>query len=91
VGTGRTADGYIIEFEIPLNQIDTQDGPGFRAATTGSELRMNVVVDDVDEAVAKKSTSGLLWSEDPLTHPAWGGEDYWPVALRLVPAPAPGR
>ena len=89
VGTSRTADGYIIEFEIPLNQIDTQDGPGFRAATTGSELRMNVEIDDVDEAVTKKTASGLLWSEDPLQLPVFGGEDYWPVALRLVPAPKP--
>jgi tetratricopeptide (TPR) repeat protein len=90
VGTSRTADGYIIEFEIPLNQIDTQDGPGFRAATTGSELRMNVGIDDVDEAVAKRTAFGLLWAEDPLTSPTFG-EDYWPVALRLVPAPAPDR
>jgi tetratricopeptide (TPR) repeat protein len=91
VGTGRTADGYIIEFEIPLNQIDTQDGPGFRAATTGCDLLINVGIDDVDEAVTKKTCFGLLWAEDPLTQPAFGGEDYWPVALRLVPAPAPGR
>jgi hypothetical protein len=40
-GTARTADGYVIEFEIPLDLIDTQDGPGFRPAATGSELRMN--------------------------------------------------
>jgi hypothetical protein len=63
---------------------------------------MNVEVDDVDEAVTKKSASGLLRAEDPLRQQAWRGEDYlsqpafrgedyWPVALRLVPAPAPGR
>jgi len=45
----------------------------------------------VDKAVIKKTAFGLLWAEDPLTSPAFGGEDYWPVALRLVPAPAPGR
>jgi tetratricopeptide (TPR) repeat protein len=91
VGTSRTADGYIIEFEIPLEQIDTQDGPGFRAATTGSELWMNVGIDDVDDAVIDNNASWVLWSEDPLESPVFGGEDYWPVALRLVPAPAPGR
>jgi serine/threonine protein kinase len=91
VGTSRTADGYIIEFEIPLNQIDTLDGPGFRAATTGSELRMNVGIDDVDETVTEKTAFWVLWSEEPLCSPTFGGEDYWPVALRLVPAPATGR
>jgi serine/threonine protein kinase/tetratricopeptide (TPR) repeat protein len=88
VGTSRTDDGYIIEFEIPLDQIDTQDGPGFRAATTGSEIFMNVGIGDVDEAVTKMTCYGILWTEDPLTSPTFGGEDYWPVALRLVPAPA---
>jgi hypothetical protein len=72
-------------------QIDTQNGPGFRAATTGSELWMNVGIDDLDEAVNKKTAYGLLWTEDPLNQPPFGGEDYWPVALRLVPAPAAAR
>jgi serine/threonine protein kinase len=91
VGTSRTADGYIIEFDIPLNQIDTQDGPEFRAATTGSELRMNVTIDDVDESITKQTSIGVLWTEDPLNEPALGGEDYWPVALRLVPASKPDQ
>jgi tetratricopeptide (TPR) repeat protein len=91
VGTSRTDDGYIIEFEIPLSQIDTQDGPGFRAAMTGAELWINVSIDDVDDAVIDKTASWVVWSEDPLESPTLGGEDYWPVALRLVPAPAPGR
>jgi hypothetical protein len=33
----------------------------------------------------------MLWSEDPLWSPVIGGEDFWPVALRLVPAVAPAR
>jgi hypothetical protein len=32
----------------------------------------------------------MLWSEDRLWSPLMGGEDFWPVALRLVPAPARG-
>jgi tetratricopeptide (TPR) repeat protein len=93
VGTARTADGYIIEFEIPLDLIDTRDGPGFRPATTGSELRMNVAINDIDEAVNKQTFYGMLWAEDRLWSPLLGGEDFWPVALRLVPTPtpAPGR
>jgi hypothetical protein len=92
VGTGRTEDGYVIEFEIPLDLIDTLDGPGVRPATTGSELRMNVAIMDVDEAGDKRSSQyAVLWCEDrfwTLTH---GGEDFWPMALRLVSAPKPDR
>jgi hypothetical protein len=86
VGTARTSDGYVIEFEIPLDLIDTQDGPGFRPAATGSELRMNAAIADFDEANAKRRFHGMLWAEDRLWSPLLGGEDFWPVALRLVPA-----
>jgi hypothetical protein len=89
-GTSRTEDGYVIEFEIPLDLIDTQDGPGFRPATTGSELRMNVSILDYDEP-ANQPSYGVLWSEDRQWDLAHGGEDFWPVALRLTPAPAPNR
>jgi hypothetical protein len=91
VGTSRTEDGYVIEFEVPLYLIDTQDGPGFRPATTGSELRMNVSILDYDEPADQTPAYGVLWSEDrqwSLTH---GGEDFWAAALRLTPAPAPHR
>jgi tetratricopeptide (TPR) repeat protein len=91
VGTGRTEDGYIIEFEIPLDLIDTQDGPGFQAAKTGSELRMNVAIDDYDQPDGNQQFYGILWSEDPLWSPTFGGEDFWPVALRLMPAAATVR
>jgi serine/threonine protein kinase len=91
VGTSRVDDGYVIEFEIPLDLIDTQDGPEFRPAATGSELRMNVAINDSDEASGDQTFYGMLWAEDRLWSPAEGGEDFWPVALRLVPAPAPGR
>jgi hypothetical protein len=91
VGTRRAEDGYIIEFEIPLDLIDTKDGPGFQAATTGSELRMNVAVNDIDQIGNRQTFYGMLWSEDPLSSPRFGGEDFWPVTLRLVPANAPAR
>jgi tetratricopeptide (TPR) repeat protein len=90
VCTGRVADGYVIEFAIPLDMIDTHDGPGFKPAATGSELRMNVDLLDFDEVNRKTSSYGLLWCEDrrnwSLTH---GGEDFWSAALRLTPATAP--
>jgi hypothetical protein len=91
VGSSRTVDGYIVEFEIPLDLIDTQDGPGSRPAPTGSELRINVAIIDVDEAVNKQTFCGILWSEERLCSPGLQGEDIWPVALRLTPAPPQGR
>jgi hypothetical protein len=66
VGTAHTADGYVIEFEIPLDLLDTQDGPGFRPAATGSELRINVAVDDIDKTITKQTFHGMLWAEDRL-------------------------
>jgi tetratricopeptide (TPR) repeat protein len=91
VGTSRTEDGYVIEFEIPLDLIDTQDGPGLRPAATSSELRMNVSIIDFDEPASKVGSYGVLWCDDRQWSLAHGGEDFWPVALRLTPAPAPRR
>jgi len=91
VGTSRTEDGYVVEFEFPLDLIDTQDGPGFRPASTGSELRMNVAIIDIDEAINIPTFYGMLWSEECLCSPGLEGEDVWPVALRLTPAPPRGH
>jgi hypothetical protein len=52
---------------------------------------MNVGINDIDEPINKQTSFGMLWAEDRLWSPAEGGEEFWPVALRLVPAPAPGR
>jgi hypothetical protein len=49
---------------------------------------MNVAIDDFDEASENLPFYGILWIEDRLWSPTWGGEDFWPVALRLVPAQA---
>jgi serine/threonine protein kinase/tetratricopeptide (TPR) repeat protein len=90
-GAARTEDGYVIEFEVPLDLIDTQDGPGLRPATTGSELRMGVSIIDFDGAATKQSSYGVIWCDDRQWSLAYAGEDFWPVALRLTPAPAPHR
>ena len=57
VGTSRTADGYIIEFEIPLALIDTRDGPEYVPATSGSELLVNFGIIDNDDS--RHRSSGL--------------------------------
>jgi hypothetical protein len=88
-GAGRTKEGYVIEFVIPLDGIDTQDGPGYRPAATGSELRFNVNLMDFDDAHSNLGSYALMWCEDrrawSLTH---GGEDFWSASLRLTPARA---
>jgi hypothetical protein len=91
VGASRTDDEYVIEFEVPLDLIDIQDGPGFRPAATGSELRMNMSILDYDDSASERASYGVLWSEDRQWSLAHGGEDFWPVALRLTPTPAPQR
>jgi tetratricopeptide (TPR) repeat protein len=88
VGTSRTADGYIIEFEIPLALIDTRDGPEYAPATGGDELRVNFGFVDVDAARSTQTDYGIFWAEDPALSPFFGGEDFWTVGLRLVPKPA---
>ena len=87
LGTSRTPDGYIVEFEIPLALIDTRDGPEYVPATSGSELLVNFGVTDNDAPVSDQTDYGIFWAEDPDLSPQEGGEDFWTVSLRLVPRP----
>jgi tetratricopeptide (TPR) repeat protein len=87
VGTSRTPDGYIIEFEIPLALIDTRDGPEYVPATGGDQLRVNFAFTDNDASVSGQTDLGIFWAEDPALSPTPGGEDFWTVSLRLVPKP----
>jgi len=88
VGTSRTADGYVIEFEIPLALIDTKDGPEYVPAQSGSELLVNFPIFDSDAPVSAITDVGIFWAEDPVLRPYDGGEDLWTVSLRLVPKPS---
>jgi hypothetical protein len=90
-GASRTNDGYVLEFEIPLDLIDTQDGPGVRPAMTGSELRMSVSILDFDGPANIPGSYGILWCDDRHWSLAHGGEDFWPAALRLTSARTPHR
>lgn len=77
---------YVIEFQIPLTTIDTQDGEGFTPAATGDTLRMNAVINDGDfEGTEGQDTHALLWlvEDDPRT-PWQGAEDVWVVGLELT-------
>jgi hypothetical protein len=89
--TSRTEDGYVVEIEIPLDLIDTEDGPELRPAAKGSELRFNIQIEDNDEDINRMTFQGLLWSEDRLWSASHGGEDFWPATLRLVPPVEPRK
>jgi serine/threonine protein kinase len=88
VGTSLTAEGYIIEFEIPLDLIDTKDGPEVVPAAGGSEFLVNFAFNDVDAPIHRQTDYAIFWAEDPSVTPYFGGEDFWTVSLRLVPKPA---
>jgi WD40 repeat protein len=86
VGTSRLADGYIIEFEIPLSLIDTADGAAYTPATTGSFLWFNAAVVDNDADVHAQHDYGTLWLVGPAaigSSPAALGEKGWRVGLSL--------
>jgi hypothetical protein len=85
IGTLRIAEGYIIEFEIPLRLIDTKDGPEFVPARGGSELLVNFGFNDMDGPINQQTAYAIFWAEDPSVTPFLGGEDFWTVSLRLVP------
>jgi serine/threonine protein kinase/tetratricopeptide (TPR) repeat protein len=85
VGTSRTADGYIIEFEVPLALIDTRDGPAYVPAVGGSDILFNFGIFDCDDPQNYLPDDGIFWSEDPDLSSWNGGEDFWTVRLRLLP------
>jgi WD40 repeat protein len=80
--TRRVAGGYVIEFEIPLGSMDTQDGAGSTPPGPGDTLRFNVGGSDVDRG---SWNYAILWAEDAGISPYMGGEDVWTVGLRLPP------
>jgi hypothetical protein len=87
VATGRTSDGYIIEIEIPLNSIDTRDGPESIPPSTGSFLLRNVAVSDNDEFVATRTNYAAFWNDGEKKGASFflQGEDFWTIGLSLTP------
>ena len=92
-GASLVPGGYVLEFEIPLQLIDTKDGPESSQAGPGSILRFAAAISDIDSSGPGLEDYGLLWSEHPATlsvpmgeTPFMGGEDVWPVELHLLPS-----
>jgi Carbohydrate family 9 binding domain-like len=81
-----TGDGYIVEMEIPLALIDTQDGPPFAPACAGSLLNLGLAVTDNDAEVHKQMSYAYLRTARQTTSPWLGGEAAWNFAIRLVTA-----
>src|SRR5262249_822844 len=75
---GRTRDGYIAEFKIPLSLIDTLDGPGVRSATAGSTIGFEMSITDVDRDRSNAFTSVMC-----RTSAYRAGESAWVVKLHL--------
>ena len=79
----RTDDGYIIEIEIPLALIDTQDGPAVTLAGPGSLLNFALAVTDNDEEVREQMSYAYLRTSNSTTSPWIGGERAWNFAIAL--------
>jgi hypothetical protein len=83
--TRRTDDGYVIEIEIPLKLIDTQDGPPFAAAGPGSLLNFALAVTDNDAEVGHQMSYAYLRTPKSNMSPWIGKEPAWKFALKLEP------
>jgi hypothetical protein len=81
----RTADGYIIEIEIPLALIDTQDGPAYAPPGPGTMLNFAMAVTDNDAAVRHQVSYAYLRTRNTNTSPWIGGENAWKFAIKLEP------
>jgi hypothetical protein len=83
VGTSTFAGGWIIEFRIPLNLIDTQDGAGLTPAATGSRVRFNAGVTDNDSSTSTQQNYTMLWRDQAQSSPNGTGEVGWGIELAL--------
>jgi hypothetical protein len=84
-GTSLLEDGYVIEFGIPLEWLDTLSGPGERAARTGDILGFEAGLSDNDVLISDNQTKyGWIWRLDDETDSPYGcGEPCWHVGLEL--------
>jgi hypothetical protein len=81
VSTTITSSGYIIEVGIPLYLIDTLDGPGERAPTINSTIKINIAFNDNDRIVSGQDAQGALWLNTSRESPYTVKEAGWPINL----------
>jgi hypothetical protein len=84
VATSTFKGGYIVEFRIPLKNIDTDDGAEAIPARPGATLRFNLAIVDNDESVDAFQRYAQLWHVDGAPSAYMGGDGpHWPVDLHL--------
>ena len=85
-----TDTGWIVEYQIPLGSLDTDSDDNFEVvpAKTGDVMLMNFSINDNDEEGAGgQDTHAMLWVvEGDERSPFGGGENVWPVPLKLTEA-----
>jgi serine/threonine protein kinase len=81
--TERTRDGYVVELEIPLSLIDTQDGPGTIPARPGSLIHFGMAIDDYDENVDRQRSFAYLRTGNNVLSPFQGRERSWTMGIKL--------
>lgn len=81
--SGRVPDGYVIEMEIPLSLIDTQDGPPFSPAGAGSLLHFGMAVTDNDAEVSRQTSYAYLRTPKQTVSPWMGREGAWNFGIKL--------
>jgi len=84
-GVKRTNDGYIVEIEIPLALIDTQDGPGVTPPHPGSEFNLALAFTDNDTEARSQTGYAYLRTTSTKISPFFGGESTWSLGVRLEP------
>ena len=67
--TKHTSDGYVVEFEIPLELIDVQDGPRNVAAGGGSLINFTMGLDDFDSVETRPRTFAYLRARPDVGQP----------------------
>lgn len=81
----RTAEGYIVEIEIPLALIDTKDGVPYASPVQGSSLNFAFAVTDNDAEVREQTTYAYLQTPRTNMAPWLGREPAWNFAIELEP------
>ena len=74
--TRRTGDGYIVEIEIPLALIDTQDGPPFVPPSPGTVLNLGLAVTDNDAQVRRQMSYAYLRTPNQTISPTMGKKPH---------------
>ena len=84
-GTRTDANGYVVEFDIPLGLIRTPAG----IAGPGSQLLFNAALDSNDTTTPAQQDQGILFRDPSGSSPFLTGEPGWSVRLNLTAVPEP--